>query len=186
MHDHLNSTEQQKLPYLDGSESKVLNRQAAHDLAESLLDYDVISFDVFDTLLLRPFAQAHDLFMLVGDKLNCVNFMSIRIKAEKDARNYAAVKKGNKEVSIYDIYELVELRTGIDQHFGVQAEIQTELEFCFANPYIKDVFEILKSQNKKILAITDTYLTKSMIIQLLENAGFSGFFDVFVSSDNNC
>jgi HAD superfamily hydrolase (TIGR01549 family) len=175
-----------KLPYLDGSESQVLNRPTVLDFARNMLEYDVISFDVFDTLLLRPFAQPHHLFMILGEKLNCVNFMSIRMKAEREARNQAEVKKGNREVTVYDIYELVELRTGIDKQYGAQLELQTELEFCFANPYMKDVFEILKSQNKKIIAISDMYLTKLMIVQLLENSGFSGFFDVFVSCENNC
>jgi HAD superfamily hydrolase (TIGR01549 family) len=175
-----------KLPYLDGSESQVLNRPTVLDFARNMLEYDVISFDVFDTLLLRPFAQPHHLFMILGEKLNCVNFMSIRMKAEREARNQAEVKKGNREVTIYDIYEFVELKTGIDKQYGVQLELKTELEFCFANPYMKDVFEILKSQNKKLIAISDMYLTKSMIIQLLENSGFDGFFDVFVSCENNC
>ena len=186
MHDPLNSTELIKLPYLDGSESKVLNRPTALNFARNILEYDVISFDVFDTLLLRPFAQPHHLFMILGEKLNCVNFMSIRMKAEKEARNQAEVKKGNRQVTIYDIYEIIQLRTGIDKQYGVQLELQTELEFCFANPYMKDVFEILKSQNKKIIAISDMYLTKSMIVQLLDNSGFSGFSDVFVSCENNC
>ncbi|CAH2715317.1 hypothetical protein BACCIP111895_02501 [Neobacillus rhizosphaerae] len=185
MYDSLNSTELLKLPYLDGSESKVLNRPTALDFARNMLEYDVISFDVFDTLLLRPFAQPHHLFMIVGEKLDCVNFMSIRMKAEKEARNQAEVKKGNKEVTIFDIYELIELKTGIDKHYGAQLEFQTELEFCFANPYMKDVFEILKAQNKKLIAISDMYLTTSMIKQLLEKAGFSGLFDVFVSGENN-
>lgn len=175
-----------KLPYLDGSESEVLNRPIALDFVRNMLEYDVISFDVFDTLLLRPFSQPHHLFMILGEKLNCVNFMAIRMEAEKEARNLAKVMKGNCEVTIYDIYEQVELRTGIDKQYGVQLELQTELEFCFANPYMKDVFEILKSQNKKVIAISDMYLTKSMILQLLENTGFSGFFDIFVSCENNC
>lgn len=185
MVDSLNSTVSVKFPYLDGSESTVLNRPSALDFARELLDYDVISFDVFDTLLLRPFAEPHHLFMVVGDKLNCVNFMSIRMKAEKEARDRAEVMKGNREVSIYDIYEFIEQKTGIQGQYGVQAEWQTELEVCYANPYMKDVFEILKSQNKKIIAISDMYLTKSMIVQMLDKAGFSGFFDVFVSSENN-
>ncbi|MFC4800522.1 HAD family hydrolase [Neobacillus sp. GCM10023253] len=185
MVDSLNSTVSVKFPYLDGSESTVLNRPSALDFARELLDYDVISFDVFDTLLLRPFAEPHHLFMVVGDKLDCVNFMSIRMKAEKEARDRAEVMKGNREVSIYDIYEFIEQKTGIQGQYGVQAEWQTELEVCYANPYMKDVFEILKSQNKKIIAISDMYLTKSMIVQMLDKAGFGGFFDVFVSSENN-
>lgn len=185
MHDPLNSTELIKLPYLDGSESKILNRPTALNFSRNIIEYDVISFDVFDTLLLRPFIQPHHLFMIIGEKLNCVNFMSIRMKAEKEARSQAEVKKGHKQVTIYDIYEIIQLRTGIDKQYGVQLELQTELEFCFANPYMKDVFEILKSQNKKIIAISDMYLTKSMIVQLLDNSGFSGFSDVFVSCENN-
>jgi HAD superfamily hydrolase (TIGR01549 family) len=182
----LNSTESIKLPYLDGSESKVLNRPTTIDFVSNILEYDIISFDVFDTLLFRPFADPNHLFMLLGEKFNCVNFMSIRMKAEMEARNQAEVKKGNREVTIYDIYEVIELRTGIDKQYGVQLELQAELEFCFANPYMKEVFEILKSQNKKIIAISDMYLTKSMIVQLLDNSGFSGLFDVFVSCENNC
>lgn len=174
------------MPYLDGSESKALNRPTALDFARDLLGYDVISFDVFDTLLLRPFAQAHHLFMILGEKHNCVNFMSIRMEAEKEARNLAKAKKGNSEVTISDIYELVEFRTGINKQYGVQLEFQLELEFCFANPYMKDVFDILKSQNKKIIAISDMYLTKPMIEQLLENSGLSGFLDIFVSCENHC
>ncbi|WP_342542918.1 HAD-IA family hydrolase [Paenisporosarcina sp. FSL H8-0542] len=181
-----NPKEKLKLPYLDGSESKIISRPKALDFARNMLEYEVISFDVFDTLLLRPFAQPHHLFMILGEKHSCVNFMAIRREAEKEARNQAKGKKGISEVTIYDIYEQVELRTGIDKQYGVQIELQTELEFCFANPYMKDVFEILKSQNKKIIAISDMYLTKSMIEQLLENSGFSGFFDVFVSCENHC
>lgn len=184
MQDSFTSTEMQKLPYLDGSESKILNRPTVLDFTKDLLEYDVISFDVFDTLLLRPFAEPQDLFMIVGEKLNCVNFMSIRKKAEKEARSIAKVK-GKQEVNIFDIYEIIELKTGIDTQLGVQVEFQTELEFCFANPYMKVVFEIVKSHNKKIIAISDTYFTKSMIEQLLENSGFCGFSDVFVSCENN-
>lgn len=186
MDSSINSAELLKLPYLDGPESKLLKRPPAHEFARSMLEYDVISFDVFGTLLFRPFAQPHHLFMILGEKLNCVDFMSIRMDAEKDARNQAEVRKGNKQVTLYDIYELVGLRTGIDKEIGAQLEFQTELEFCFANPYMKDVFEILKSQNKKIIAITDTYLTKEMVVKLLENSGFSGLYEVFVSGEYNC
>ncbi|GHH99533.1 HAD family hydrolase [Neobacillus kokaensis] len=185
MDNPLHSTGSAKMPYLDGSESKALNRPSALDFAKNMLEYDIISIDVFDTLLLRPFSEPHHLFMIIGEKLNCTNFMSIRMKAEKEARYQAEIRKGNKEVTLYDIYELIELQTGIDKRYGVQVEFQTELEFCFANPYMKDVFELLKSQDKKMIAISDSYLTKSMVVKLLENAGFSGFLDVFVSSENN-
>ncbi|MGB3259839.1 HAD-IA family hydrolase, partial [Paenisporosarcina sp.] len=119
-------------------------------------------------------------------KHNCVNFMAIRRDAEKEAREHAKAKKGNSEVTIHDIYELVEFRTGIDKQYGAELEFQTELEFCFANPYMKDVFQILKSQNKKLIAITDIYFSNSMVEQLLENVGYSGISEIFVSAEHHC
>ncbi len=181
-----NSKRIAKFPYLDGAESEVLRRPTPLQFVKQLMAYDVISFDIFDTLLLRPLAKPQHLFMILGDKHNCVNFMSIRMEAEREARNLAAIKKGNREVTIYDIYELIQLRTGIEKNYGVQVELETELNLCFANPYMKEVFEIVKSQNKKIIAISDMYLPKDMIVQLLEKSGYTGFQEVFVSSESNC
>ena len=47
------------------SESKTYTRPK--DLAKMLSDYDVISFDVFDTLLFRPFSEPADVFYFLGE-----------------------------------------------------------------------------------------------------------------------
>lgn len=138
-----------KLPYLAGAESKVYKRQKEIQFAGDLMQYDVISFDIFDTLILRPFAKPTDLFMVVGNKLKIIDFMRRRIEAEKAARDEAVVLKGNSEVTIYEIYEKVSRKTGIDVQQGVEAELETELEFCFANPYMKRVYDLISDQGKK-------------------------------------
>ena len=51
-----------------------------------LKDFDVISFDLFDTLIFRPFDKPTDLFLLVGEKLDLPDYKNIRIKAEEQAR----------------------------------------------------------------------------------------------------
>lgn len=174
-----------KLPYLDGAESEILKRTSPYHFAAHLMQFDVISFDIFDTLILRPFSKPHDLFMLLGEKHNLVDFVSIRRSAEVEAREIAKVKKGNREVTLYDIYEVIEFRTGIDKAYGVQVEFETELELCFANPYMIEVFNILRSQGKEIIAISDMYLSRSMIVQLLDKCGYLGFREIFVSSEHN-
>ncbi|SCY96689.1 haloacid dehalogenase superfamily, subfamily IA, variant 1 with third motif having Dx(3-4)D or Dx(3-4)E [Paenibacillus polysaccharolyticus] len=178
--------QQSKLPYLDGAESESHYRPLAHHFAYELLMYDVISFDIFDTLLLRPFDDPKKLFMLLGEKHDYVDFMTIRVKAEQEARENANHKKGNREVNIYDIYEIIERNTGIDKEYGIQVELDVELELCYANPYMKRVFEILKSQGKRMIATSDMYLPENMIRQLLEKCDYNGFEDVFVSCDYNC
>ena len=55
-------------PYLGGPESTLLRRADPYFLAKSLMEYDVISFDIFDTLILRPFQSPSDLFFFAGIK----------------------------------------------------------------------------------------------------------------------
>lgn len=174
-----------RLPYLDGAESEVYRRERPEALAKRLLEYDVVSFDIFDTLLLRPFAQPHDLFMIVGEKLDITGFLRNRREAERKAREKAFVEKGNHEVTIYDIYDCLEFKLGLNKEHAIRVEFETELEFCFPNPYMQEVFKILKEHGKRLIAVSDMYLTKTMINELLVKNGYDGFEEVFVSSEHN-
>ncbi|MBO7219405.1 MAG: hypothetical protein J6V40_05475, partial [Clostridia bacterium] len=121
-------------PYMNGSESEGYKRWDNFLLVKyKLLHYDVVSFDIFDTLILRPFQTPSDLFMVLGDKFNQINFKNIRYNAEQYVRNNMSAKEGHREVTIYDIYKEVNRETGIDVDTGVQTEFQAEKDFCFAN-----------------------------------------------------
>ncbi|MFQ6804582.1 MAG: hypothetical protein ACLRT5_06765 [Lachnospiraceae bacterium] len=52
------------------------------NLAKGLMPYPVISFDIFDTLIFRPFSVPSDLFVLVGERLDIMDFCEIRKNAE--------------------------------------------------------------------------------------------------------
>lgn len=175
-----------KLPYLDGAESEVSKRREAIRFAKDLLQYDVVSFDIFDTLILRPFADPKDLFMIVGKRLNKTEFYRIRTDAEKRAREKATIEKGNREVTIDDIYTIIEERTGIPKEKGVQAELEVEMQYCFANPYMKRVFKILRVQGKPIIIVSDMYIPHDSMEKLLANAGYTGYDKLYVSCDYNC
>lgn len=175
-----------KMPYLNGAESQVYKRPKEIHLAKDLMQYDVISFDIFDTLILRPFAKPTDLFMVVGNKLKIIDFMRIRMEAEKAARDEAMVLRGNHEVTIYEIYEKVNKKTGIDVQKGVEAELETEMEFCFANPYMKRVYELLKDQGKKIILTSDMYLPFDLMKKLVKSCGYDSYDKLYVSCDYEC
>jgi len=175
-----------KLPYLEGSESVSLKRPEAIVFARELLLYDVISFDIFDTLLLRPFAKPTDLFMILGNKYNLMNFSKIRMDSEKEAREIRKVLYNNTEITLEDIYEIVEKKTGIKKEVGIQVEFETEMEFCFANPYIQRVYKLLKSKGKRMIACSDMYIPKEYMQKLLEKCGYTDFEEIYVSCDYNC
>lgn len=175
-----------RLPYLDGAESGLSNRQQEIFLTKDLLQYDVVSFDIFDTLILRPFAKPADLFMLVGKRLKRAEFYRIRTDAERRAREDAMHRNGNTEVTIYDIYAIIEERTGLPKELGVQTEFQTELDYCFANPYMKRIFRLLQEQGKPIVIVSDMYLPGEMMAKLLEKCGYTGYEKLYVSCDYGC
>lgn len=175
-----------KIPSLNKPESEIANRTPEIHFVQNLLQYDIISFDVFDTLVLRPFSKPTDLFMVIGNRLGIMDFAEVRIDAEKQAREEQKVKSGNTEVTIYDIYEKVNRMTGLDASVGVNTELEVELDYCFANPYMKNVWRILQNQNKRFVITSDMYLPKEMIAKILDKCGYQGYESIYVSCDYHC
>lgn len=173
------------LAYSDGPESEAYPRTQPHHMVKRLLEFDVISFDIFDTLILRPFSKPTDMFYLLDDRFDQHQLHDIRINCEKRAREISINQRGNREVTLEDIYNEVEKLTGINKNRGMEVEFELEKKLCFANPYMKRVFDILKSCGKTIYATSDMYLPKKMMSELLESCGYVGFEDVIVSCDYN-
>ena len=93
-------------------------------------NYDVISFDIFDTLLSRRLAKPQDVFSLMESFLSTQkkwvnwpdlvdNFTVLRVKAEETARYNKVIRFGGEpEILIHDVY--AELRNML--HFSENEE----------------------------------------------------------------
>lgn len=160
-------------------EYKAQFRHTVQQLTKICSEYDVVSFDIFDTLIFRYFDKPTDLFDFIELKYDLVDFKKNRIQAEKEARKIAA----GHEVTITEIYEELNRIKHINITEVMEYEIQTELEFTYANPYMKKVYDILKRMGKKIIAISNMYLPSNIIEQILQKAGFESFDAVYVSCD---
>lgn len=175
---------------LNGPESCIFRRRSPHIVAMELIKYDIISFDIFDTLILRPFMGPAEVFDIVGYRLNYIGFMNgfkkIRIECEKAARQLAFEKTGSYEVNIYEIYNEIARITDIDPNIGIAMELETEKQLCRANPYMKRIFDILKAQGKTLVITSDMYLTEPMMDELLKSCGYDGYDKLFVSCDYRC
>ena len=60
-------------------------------LVQRLARFQAVSFDVFDTLLLRQVERPQEAFALVGAKLGYPDFQRLRVEAERRARDMSAV-----------------------------------------------------------------------------------------------
>lgn len=158
----------------------------ADQTAKALCEADIISFDVFDTLILRPFSAPADLFYIVGEKLGIPDFRTLRKKCESDARKQKTAADGTAEVTIKDIYELVSKKTGIAPELGIRTECETELSLCRANPFMLEVYKKVLSAGKTIIITTDMYMTEEFFEELLHKNGFDGYDRIFLSCSHGC
>ena len=100
-----------------------------------LSDFDIVSFDIFDTLIQRPLNMPHQMFLFMQDKVRDIvkdkhfEFHKIRRVCEHKVR-----KESSKlEISINDIYSQIQKEYNIsDENIAemVQLEIITEMHFC--------------------------------------------------------
>ena len=142
----------EKLPYLKGAESRSTRWTPPHDMVRLLKDYDVVSFDIFDTLIFRPLDLPRHLFWFVGNELDMLNFVNVRTRAENTVRDEKEQREGHREVTIREIYEQIQKETGLDPERGIAAEIETERKLCQANPYMKYVFDTLLALGTRIFS----------------------------------
>lgn len=161
--------EEKKLKINETESQKALSPS---ELVEKLSKYDVISFDIFDTLIYRPFSSPTDLFYLIGIELEYMDFARIRCEAESIARKIKKSKENHTEVTLDDIWNVIETKTGIKAETGKLVEIKFEKKFCYSNEYMRSVYDLLKKQNKKIVFTSDMYLPSDVIKDILKDNGY--------------
>ena len=138
--------------------------------------HTIISFDIFDTLLSRPYMKPRDLFKHLEQLENCSGFAKARIDAERQAR------KNRSEVTFDDIY------SNMPASFQVlkQKELELEKQVATPNPQIQSLYNYAVKKKKHIIIISDMYLSKSFLTSLLYSKGYTTFKELYVSSDFGC
>lgn len=157
-----------------------------------------VSFDVFDTLLLRPFWFPTDLFVFMEPDVtyflgasDSVRFFGLRQEAERLAREYAigCNQSSIGEVTLDEIYqELCRLCPQLEPYAEQikQREIEYELRFCSARKTAKALVEFAHDMGKRVICVSDMYLPSEVIGQMLDRSGYTGIEKVFVSCETGC
>ena len=171
---------------------------ASEKLKLKLLDTntEVVSFDVFDTLIVRPFLNPTDLFYFLDIKANDIlnitdkiNFSLIRIEAEKRAREKNRI--GNpmiEEITLESIYESIYDMTNFSKSALEKLqkyEIELECKYCYKRNFTKEIYELAVYLGKRIIITSDMYLPKKVIKEILEKNGYLNQEKIYVSSDIN-
>ena len=142
-------------------------------------DADVVSFDIFDTLLARPYKQPTDLFLQMEKELNRQGFCKKRVAAEIKARK---AHPEQADVTLSQIYEQI----GSAYVDLKDEELRFEHDLLFVKEDIRRIYEEAVRQNKKIIAVSDMYLPKEFLENVLREKGYTAVSDLFVSNEENC
>ncbi len=154
---------------------------------------EMVSFDVFDTLICRPVEKPADLYnfldvqaLALTDGI-AVGFGQVRKLCEVETR--ARLEGIQAEITLSDIYDT------IAQYYGMpradledlrQAEMALEIDHARVRPFGRKLFDLAKASGKPVNLISDMYLPHDTITQMLEKAGYAGQYDrLFVSCDQD-
>ena len=144
---------------------------------EIFSQFDVVSFDVFDTLLLRPFTKPADLFEKLERDFGAKGFAMARARAERNAHRKARAS-GRVEATFDEIYALLPGREDMKAR-----ELEAEESCWTANPEMLDVWRTAKDTGKKILVTTDMYLPRRVLERALRDRGFDGWDGFYLSNE---
>ncbi len=149
--------------------SKILKYQNL--LIES--NIQVVSFDIFDTLLVRPYSTPQDVFLHLEERYGVKGFAEDRANAENKARILL-----NKKLVNYD-----EIYACMPQMYQFLKEKEQELEFetLYVNPEMKVIYDYLIKQGKKIILTSDMYYSEDFFRELLDKNDIKGYHKIYIS-----
>lgn len=163
---------------------KNVSGASREDLIKMASDAEVISFDLFDTLVMRKTKSYTDVFDLLDIKLRdegiiIPDFTKHRLFSEKELSK-------DKPPRLEQIYDHV-LKSSGGCSFSAEdlAKREWELDYSLlvGREAVREMFDSFVSMGKKVVITTDTYYSKDQIIQILDRNGISGFEDILVSCE---
>lgn len=151
------------------------------ELKKAIQDYDVISFDIFDTLIMRLVSKPIDIFDLVEQEarnkgINLPKFKQYRRQAELQSN-------GN---NIYYIYKELQNLTGITEQESkelLELELHYEKQMIVPRHDMLQFFQYCQTQGKQVVLTSDMYLTNDMLREILTGVGYTGLDRMYISCE---
>ena len=160
---------------------------------------EVVSVDVFDTLVWRTIAQPVDAFPIVGKRLALAGLLAegvaagvfgrIREEAERRARAERLRTFGDPEVNMIEIYAAMPewiFAEDTDLARVIDLEVDVERDLVVPDLEIVDLLLHAATLGKTLVVVSDNYLGEQHLRSLLEQpmTGSIVFTEVFCSCDH--
>lgn len=152
-----------------------------------------VSFDIFDTLITRPFYEPLDMFKIMDKDYRelthndvGINFSKIRVISENICReNKRKTDPECQEVTLDEIYDTIHTQYEISKDVLEKLkkkECEYEIRFCKRRDTIHELYELALDMGKKVIFTSDMYLPEDVIVKILKENGYTEYTKLYLSS----
>lgn len=152
-----------------------------------------VSFDIFDTLITRPFYEPLDMFRIMDKDYRelthndvGINFSKIRVISENICReNKRKTDPECQEVTLDEIYDTIHTQYEISKDVLEKLkkkECEYEIRFCKRRDTIHELYELALDMGKKVIFTSDMYLPEDVIFKILKENGYTEYTKLYLSS----
>lgn len=152
-----------------------------------------VSFDIFDTLITRPFYEPLDMFRIMDKDYRelthndvGINFSKIRVISENICReNKRNTDTECQEVTLDEIYDTIHTQYEISKDVLEKLkkkECEYEIRFCKRRDTIHELYELALDMGKKVIFTSDMYLPEDVIVKILKENGYTEYTKLYLSS----
>lgn len=157
--------------------------KTGQSLLQAISQSDVISFDIFDTLVVRDCMLPEDIFRITEQALE-----GRQIPADHfyDARREAEFQIRESFPTIDAIYRLVQEKMGWtagERETAKRYELALELEHCFPGEHMRQVYQKALAMGKRVILASDMYLPFGEMRKILQKCGISGYLRLYISCE---
>lgn len=145
-------------------------KSSYEELKEKIDGADIVSFDIFDTLIMRRIFSPEDVFRLLGEKAGTQFKLDCDIAG---IRSQVAAKCG-AYADINEIYKQIKQCTNLtDKNIAdiMQLEKETDIGLCIARKDIAELYEYCLTRGKEVYLISDMYYSSQDIKCILDKCG---------------
>ena len=150
-------------------------------IKNQIISKELISFDIFDTLLVRKTLYPRDVFCLIEQRALLAGYA---VKGFADARVKAEENQTN--CNIYQIYDWLQDYFGWDSFLNQEMlamELEAERELLIPRLEVIELFNFARRNGKRIILTSDMYLPKAVLQGILLDKGILGYERIIVSCE---
>lgn len=165
----------ESLPYWDSGEMS---------LKQAIREAEVVSFDIFDTLVMRRVLEPEDIFYLTERRWNAgretsekLPFHDLRIKAERSLAGCPKIE------DIYTYMGKICKISGEELNGLLTMEIRTEQDCLICREPVLGLMKYAMELGKPVYLLSDMYYSSKQLEELLKPLGIEGYERIFVSCE---